>query len=116
MIREAEVRKALTGIQISRDSPSVSHILFVDDTFISCQASATEGNEVMRILQDYKKASGQKVNLGKCSVSFSPHVPVALRRCILIGLGMREVKDQGKYLGLLSRGTDKKRGLSLHIS
>ncbi|GAA0153208.1 hypothetical protein LIER_11504 [Lithospermum erythrorhizon] len=73
MIREAEVRKALTG------------------------------DEVMKILQDYEKTSSQKVNLGKCSVSFSPRVPGVLRRCILMGLGMCEVKDQGLYLGLPSQ-------------
>ncbi|GAA0146064.1 hypothetical protein LIER_06104 [Lithospermum erythrorhizon] len=49
MIREAELRGTLTGIKISRDSSTVSHILFVDDTYIFCTGSTEEGMEVMRI-------------------------------------------------------------------
>ncbi|GAA0158175.1 hypothetical protein LIER_15270 [Lithospermum erythrorhizon] len=70
----------------------------------------------MKILQDYETASGQKVNLGKCSVSFSPRVPGTLQRCILMGLGMREVNDQRKYLGLPSQVGRTKKEVVRYIS
>ncbi|GAA0149554.1 hypothetical protein LIER_36952 [Lithospermum erythrorhizon] len=41
MIREAKDRKTIRGIKISRDSPSVSHILFADDTFIFLSSNPT---------------------------------------------------------------------------
>ncbi|GAA0186350.1 hypothetical protein LIER_33638 [Lithospermum erythrorhizon] len=66
MLREAEERKTLSGIKIARESPSVSHILFADDTLLFCKASVAEGLEVMRVLQEYEEASGQKINLAKC--------------------------------------------------
>ncbi|GAA0152965.1 hypothetical protein LIER_37597 [Lithospermum erythrorhizon] len=63
----------------------------------------------MRILGDYEKALGQKINVGKCSVSFSSRTPMSMREIMLASMGMREVKDQGKYLGLPSQiGRTKK--------
>ncbi|GAA0141496.1 hypothetical protein LIER_02628 [Lithospermum erythrorhizon] len=109
MIREAELRKSLSGIKITRKSPSISHILFADDTIIFGKALRNEGAEIMRILKDYEEASGPKVNMGKYSLSFSPLTGQDTRHEILDIMGMREVKDQGKYLGLLSQvGRTKK--------
>ncbi|GAA0143480.1 hypothetical protein LIER_04153 [Lithospermum erythrorhizon] len=48
MLRDAEIKKGLTGIKISRESPKINHILFTDDTMIFCKANKEEGNEVMR--------------------------------------------------------------------
>ncbi|GAA0156002.1 hypothetical protein LIER_13600 [Lithospermum erythrorhizon] len=79
MLRDVEERKALTGIKISRESPSISHILFVDDTMLLCKVSVSESQEVMRILEDYETASGQKINLAKCSVSFDSSASRAAR-------------------------------------
>ncbi|GAA0139922.1 hypothetical protein LIER_01375 [Lithospermum erythrorhizon] len=115
MIREAELMKSLSGIKISRESPSISHILFVDDTIIFGKASRNEGAEIMRILKDYKEASDQNVNIGKCPLSFSPRTGQDTRHEILNIMGMREVKDQGKYLGLpLQVGRTKKEIFPLH--
>ncbi|GAA0138293.1 hypothetical protein LIER_34913 [Lithospermum erythrorhizon] len=57
----------------------------------------------MRILREYKVASGQKVNMGKCLVSFSSRTPHLTRLTILDVLGMKEDNDQGKYLGIPSQ-------------
>ncbi|GAA0164961.1 hypothetical protein LIER_20479 [Lithospermum erythrorhizon] len=42
MLRAAEERKALSGIRISKESPSISHILFADDTMIFGRANREE--------------------------------------------------------------------------
>ncbi|GAA0145075.1 hypothetical protein LIER_42842 [Lithospermum erythrorhizon] len=39
LLREAEMKKGLTAIKISRESPIISHILFADDTMIFYKAS-----------------------------------------------------------------------------
>ncbi|GAA0174293.1 hypothetical protein LIER_27715 [Lithospermum erythrorhizon] len=102
MLREAEERKGLTGIKISRESPSISHILCADDTMIFCKANGSEAVEIVSILRDYEEASGQKVNIDKCSASFDLNTPQGTRRLVLEVLGMNEVMDHGKYLGLPS--------------
>ncbi|GAA0143829.1 hypothetical protein LIER_04422 [Lithospermum erythrorhizon] len=50
LLRDAEERKALVGIRISRQSSSISHILFADDTMIFSRAGKVEAGEIWRIL------------------------------------------------------------------
>ncbi|GAA0160329.1 hypothetical protein LIER_16910 [Lithospermum erythrorhizon] len=57
----------------------------------------------MGILSEYEEASGQRINRDKCSVSFDKCTREDRRRELLSILGMSEVADQGKYLGLPSQ-------------
>ncbi|GAA0143649.1 hypothetical protein LIER_35779 [Lithospermum erythrorhizon] len=102
ILRAAETRKALNGIKNTRDCSSVSHISFADDTMTFCRATEEGGRTLMTLLDDYEKASGQRVNLGKSSTSFESSVNRQVRDQDVQLLGMREVQDQGKYLGLPS--------------
>ncbi|GAA0166060.1 hypothetical protein LIER_21307 [Lithospermum erythrorhizon] len=92
-------RKALTGIKISRESPSISHILFADDTMLFCKASVSESQEIMSILEDY--CFGTKNKYGQMLV--------------ISVLGMKEVEDQGKYLDLRSQIGRSKREVFTYI-
>ncbi|GAA0158092.1 hypothetical protein LIER_38586 [Lithospermum erythrorhizon] len=103
MLRVVEERKAISGIRISRESPSISHILFVDDTMIFCRATMDEGGIIMNILKEYEVESRQMIDINKCSVSFSPRTGRRIREDIMSILGLKEVRDQGKYLGLPSQ-------------
>ncbi|GAA0187339.1 hypothetical protein LIER_34627 [Lithospermum erythrorhizon] len=80
MLREAEERKAFTGVKISEGSPSISHILFADDTLILCKATQKEGEAIVSILRDYEEALGQKINFDKCGVSFERRTKEEVRR------------------------------------
>ncbi|GAA0161766.1 hypothetical protein LIER_18006 [Lithospermum erythrorhizon] len=113
MIREAEERKAISGIKINRDSPSVSHILFTDDTFIFCKVTVPESTKVKLILANYEMASGKKVNVGMCSVSFSSKIGMVLRQHILSGLGMREVRESTWVFrtGSFGQNGDREKGI-----
>ncbi|GAA0150032.1 hypothetical protein LIER_09059 [Lithospermum erythrorhizon] len=53
----------------------------------------------MRILNTYEEASEQRINVDKRSVSFDFAASTGTRREVMEILGMREVTDQGKYLG-----------------
>ncbi|GAA0176544.1 hypothetical protein LIER_42094 [Lithospermum erythrorhizon] len=64
-LHRAEERKVLTGVKISKGSPSTSHILFVDDTLFFSKASEKEVTTMEKILEDYELASGQKINMSK---------------------------------------------------
>ncbi|GAA0166977.1 hypothetical protein LIER_40288 [Lithospermum erythrorhizon] len=61
-----------------------------------------EGRELMNIIGAYELASGKKINVGKSSVCFEPKVQVGVQQKLTDILGMGEVQDQGKYLGLPS--------------
>ncbi|GAA0186991.1 hypothetical protein LIER_34279 [Lithospermum erythrorhizon] len=76
--------------------------MFADDPLLFGQATPLEASTIMKILKQYEQAlaSGQKVNLQKSSVSFSPNVSQAEKASILQILEMNEVGEHGKYLGL----------------
>ncbi|GAA0185825.1 hypothetical protein LIER_33113 [Lithospermum erythrorhizon] len=94
--RDAEERKALTGVKISRESPSISHILFADDAILFCKASIEEGREIVRILREYEESSGQKINLEKRSVSFDSTVSTRRRGERLRGWKGKLLSQAGK--------------------
>ncbi|GAA0165710.1 hypothetical protein LIER_21037 [Lithospermum erythrorhizon] len=98
MLRKTEERKCLTSIKINRGSPSISNILFADDTFIFCKASVDEARVVIKILEDYELASGQKVNMGKFSVSFEKRIRERNMRSVVDILRMVEASFLYKVL------------------
>ncbi|KAL0295679.1 UNVERIFIED_CONTAM: hypothetical protein Sangu_3189700 [Sesamum angustifolium] len=61
----------LQGVSVSRNAPSISHLLFADDTLIFSQASEEAMRGVAWMLEIYTQASGQAINLNKSSVVFS---------------------------------------------
>lgn len=53
-----------------------------------------------RILKQYEDISGQVVNFNKSTVTFSPNTTDANRREVCELLGVSEVQNPGKYLGI----------------
>ncbi|GAA0156810.1 hypothetical protein LIER_38348 [Lithospermum erythrorhizon] len=92
-----------------------SHVLFADDTFIFYKASVEESSQIMTILKDYEEASGQKINLDKCGVSFERRTTGEKRAEVGQVLRTKEVLDQGKYLGLPSHIGRSKREVFCYI-
>ncbi|KAL0435017.1 UNVERIFIED_CONTAM: hypothetical protein Sradi_0209600 [Sesamum radiatum] len=80
--------------------PRVSHLLFVDDTLIFCEASEEALTCVGRVLRDLEEASGLAVNLEKSAIAFSHNVPTVLQVYLAWNLGVRTVDKHEKYLGL----------------
>lgn len=100
LIRIFEQKQWIHGIKICRRAPSISHMLFADDSYCYCKADNTEATKVLELLNIYENASGQKVNIEKSSVFFSTNVIEYNRQSICLNLRMREADEHGKYLGL----------------
>ncbi|KAL0416800.1 UNVERIFIED_CONTAM: hypothetical protein Slati_3511900, partial [Sesamum latifolium] len=64
----AERQGTLKGVTVSPQASSISHLLFVDDTLLFCEATNEQVVEVRRILGVYERASGQLVNFSKSSM------------------------------------------------
>ena len=89
-IRKAEREKQLTGIKVARACPSVSHLLFADDSLFFCKAQREECHTILRILKEYEVASGQLINFEKYSIQFGHKIEDSLKqelRDILQNLG-----------------------------
>lgn len=102
LIKRAEGRGDIHGIQICQGAPSVSHLLFADDSFLFFRASERECNVMKSILATFEAASGQAVNFNKSEICYSKNVDDGTRLALSNILGVQTCLGSGKYLGLPS--------------
>ena len=100
LLNHAENQGKITGLRIARACPSVSHLLFADDSLFFCKAKPRECDEVMKVVKVYGKASGQCINFEKSSLLFGKKVPVDIRQQIKEVLGIENEGGMGTYLGI----------------
>lgn len=86
-------------MQVARNCPGISHLLFADDVLLFCHASDNQMQVVSSVLQDFSKASGLKVSVRKSRMMCSPGVS-RQRRTILTSISSIPcTSDLGRYLG-----------------
>ena len=100
MLHKAELNGSLTGIKICRGAPSVSHLLFADDSLLLMEANSSNAQEVNRILNIYESCSGQMINKDKSSILFSKNTKVWQKQEMKDILQIDVEGLSSKYLGL----------------
>jgi hypothetical protein len=87
---------------VCRGSPTISHLLFVDDSLMLMRADAESANTLKRILDDYSMALGQMVSVAKSSIYFSlnTNINAKVEVCQILDIMTESFSD--KYLGLPS--------------
>lgn len=91
---------SLKGIDFQKSGPNVSHLLFVDDSLIFCQADERNLVTLKRVLKLYEEASGESINFSKSAMIFSPNVHDDRGVFLSSILGVRKLNDLGHYMGL----------------
>ena len=81
-----------------RGSPTISHLLFSDDSLFFCKANRQKCEIILQILKDYERASGQQINFLKSSLQFGHKVPYAARLEVQQVLGITTIGGMGTYL------------------
>ena len=99
LAREEELGR-LHGVSICRSAPSISHLLFADDSLVFCQAKQEEVKMTSDVLYLYAMASGQCINFEKSYVYFSSNTSRVQKDSIKNVLRVREVEKFESYLGL----------------
>jgi hypothetical protein len=99
LLYEEEVG-GIDGVRVCRNAPSVSHLLFADDSLILMKADMTNATSLQQVLDTYCANSGQMVSLSKLSIFFSPNTNVLVRAeiCEALHISTKAISD--KYLGL----------------
>ena len=93
-------RGSIAGVRICPGAPTISHLLFANDSIIFAKAMEVQANAIKNLLELYEAASDQQVNYSKTDVAFSKGIPEELRRRITQILNIKEVLSHEKYLGL----------------
>ncbi|CAA7024087.1 unnamed protein product [Microthlaspi erraticum] len=99
-LKGAEEEGKITGMRIARACPTISHLLFADDSLFFCKAEVLQCTELMRVIQCYGLASGQQLNVNKSSIFFGSKVPHDVRHTLKNALGIHKEGGMGSYLGL----------------
>ncbi|XP_073361303.1 uncharacterized protein [Aegilops tauschii subsp. strangulata] len=100
MLKNAQQENRLKGVSFGSQGPTVTHLLFADDSVVFLEG-CRENFEVLRdILHDYEVASGQKVNLQKSAIFFSKGCSDEVKAEVqqVSGIAMEALGE--RYLGL----------------
>lgn len=106
---------SLPGVKVSRNSPSINHLLFADDTMFFCKSKQSCVTTLMKILSTYEEVSGQKINRLKSAITFSTKTPACVRARVKETMEISLEGGIGKYLGLPEQFGRKKRDMFASI-
>lgn len=68
LLNKAEEYSLISGVKICPNAPSVSHLLFADDSLILIHAKREDAMQLQNILGFYEQCSGQMINKLKSAV------------------------------------------------
>ncbi|KAK9986186.1 hypothetical protein SO802_031137 [Lithocarpus litseifolius] len=102
LITKAAISSDIRGISIYRNGPRLTHLFFAYDSLLLCRASIQECTHIQNLLANYEEASGQKLNREKTTLFFSKNMASEIQDSIKDLLGVHEIKQYEKYLGLPS--------------
>lgn len=83
------------SITISNKGPHLSHLFFVDDLTLTSKVNMKSCTTIKNTLDFFCTHSGQKVNLDKSKIYFSPNCPEDITSTIINNLGIKVTKDFG---------------------
>ena len=100
MIQKAAREDIIRGFLLCKNGPKITNIFFVDDSLLFCYARREDLQAIQNILTSYEHALGQKINQEKTTLFFSKAVSDDMKGEIFNFLGVPEIKEYEKYLGL----------------
>ena len=98
MLRKEEELGNIRDISVCRGAPRISHLFFVDNSIVFCRANVDGGRRILKVLEDYKGESGQKLNKEKTSIFFSKNTKREVQEQINQIFGAQIIQHHEKYL------------------
>ncbi|XP_075665091.1 uncharacterized protein LOC142634702 [Castanea sativa] len=99
-IEQAVNERYIKGFSLCKHGPKISHLFFADDSLLFCRAREEDVIKIQVILGKYEVALGQKINSGKTTIFFSKNVSMSAKEQVQNLLGVPEIREYEKYLGL----------------
>ena len=105
----------MAGVKVCHQAPSVSHLLFADDSLIMIRAIEGDANQLQDTLDLYENCSGQMINKSKSAVLFSKNTGAEKRSEVCTRLQITKETMNEKYLGLPAQVSKSKTGTFAYI-
>ncbi|KAF7844182.1 ribonuclease H [Senna tora] len=99
MIRKQEEAKLWKGIKIGRNATPITHLMYADDTLLFFEAKDFNLRAVNSVLNEYADMAGQKMNISKSFLVFSPNIRHNNKREMANFFNLKFHATLGKYLG-----------------
>ena len=100
MFLEATVSDELSGLKVTPRTSAVTHLFFVDDIILFGKVREEEAYKVIRILNLFSKAFGQRINMKKYGLVFGKSIDRVKKQQFSCILSSQEWDSPSKYLGL----------------
>ncbi|XP_050238124.1 uncharacterized protein LOC126687611 [Mercurialis annua] len=91
---------AIKCLQIHKQSPRLTHLLFTDDSILFTEVTDLQIDVLMELLTTYGKFSGKLINYKKSAVFFSNNILPYYKSHLAMRLGVSNRGIEGVYLGL----------------
>jgi hypothetical protein len=112
LLHHAERNDMIQGIRICNGAPSVSHLLFADDSLILMKATSSNASCLREVLELYEACYGQQINKEKSSIMFSKNTKVRVHGILKEILEVQSETVNERYLEFRFILTDRKKKLS----
>ena len=100
LLSQAEGDGRLKGVKVCQRAPSVSHLLFADNSLILFRANGGDAQHLQGILDPYEESSGQMINKEKSAIMFSPNTRRDVKEDVMRELSITKETMNERYLGL----------------
>ena len=100
LLKQGVETQAFQPVKICSRAPSISHLLFADDTLMFFKANVAQATYVKDALHRYAQATGQLINPHKCSIQFGDSCPLVMQTAVKQVLQVQNSEFEGKHLGL----------------
>lgn len=90
------------GMKLSKDGPTISHLLLADDMVLFGEATIQQAKIMKHCSDGFCTKSGQRVNYQKSAILFSKNTPIITQTNVAELLNIPKTEDLGRYLGVSS--------------
>ncbi|XP_074290282.1 uncharacterized protein LOC141617013 [Silene latifolia] len=110
-IDHAHNLRLIHGIQLVRGVRPITHLFFADDSVFFFKDKGDTVTRLVQLIQDYCEASGQRLNVDKSGILFSPSTTLVKAQKIMKDFNIRKNNGIGKYLGIPAEFKESKQGI-----
>ena len=111
LLKHNETLGLLGGIKVCRRAPSVSHLLFADDSLLFFKANVEQAQVIKSVITSFETCTRQLLSPSKCSMLVNEDLDQSISDQVGYVLGVERVDFKAKYLGLPTPSGRVRRGL-----